>query len=286
MATSRRSLRPLKMYVKGCEHTNTGKPNMRRLAAFLSLKEPIEPNTIKDKIEAVLSLINTTIGCSCSITFGRKGLQLAMIDADGMLLSISMVSPSDPRREVILASLGEDGSAPLMEITQMASAKDLRQQHNAAKAITLLANKFLRDCGGQRGLWHASGTLFDQESINKAAEAVLAQELPNTLWVKPSFFRGRSSAANDVAIGGYTTGLLPFVGREFELEPFVGDAQQIMLRLTGLVKWVLLDGLFMADGDTLGNEAERIRLTLDERGARTGTPIVRMQIEALGVMGN
>ena len=55
--------------------------------------------------------------------------------------------------------------------------------------------------------------------------------------------------------------------------------------LNKLTKWALCDGLFMSDGDTIGRDEERIRLTFDEYGRRAHAPIVRMVIERLARMG-
>ena len=38
------------------------------------------------------------------------------------------------------------------------------------------------------------------------------------------------------------------------MEPAQGDSQEIMMRLLGMVKLILADGLFMRDGDIVGRD--------------------------------
>jgi hypothetical protein len=101
-------------------------------------------------------------------------------------------------------------------------------------------------------------------------------DLPSGLWVSMHPFRDSVSR-----VGVVTIGLKDFIGRELELD---GPATQFELVLTtasGLVAYLLQDGVTMRDGDTIGASAtERIPVRLLDSHRFQGLPVFAASLPA------
>lgn len=130
--------------------------------------------------------------------------------------------------------------------TRAAPFADVRM---TAMIATLLAGMINKE-GGQAGLYNAGTEALFAPDLATSQTAILGDnEIPIALWTWCAFHSTR-----DDAISASTAGLLPFVGYEVELWNAPGTLQQAMGQANNAMRYLLLKGPVVRDGDTMGEQ--------------------------------
>jgi Domain of unknown function (DUF4261) len=112
------------------------------------------------------------------------------------------------------------------------------------------------------------------------------RELPVLLWASLQFMRSEVLNKGRPDIGGITTGLLPFIGREIEFETTALLPSEVAQRVFGLCQYLMLNGPVVKDGDSVGNTPEeKIVATFVDEGRRKGIQVLRLTMVLQAISG-
>lgn len=96
----------------------------------------------------------------------------------------------------------------------------------------------------------ALGSIFTEDHLNELVGPLFQDEVPIRLFVWNAFHSTQSDA-----ISLSSAGMLPFVGREVEVWNAPGTLEFVGEKLNGLLRYLLINGPVMRDGDTIGAKA-------------------------------
>ena len=162
-------------------------------------------------------------------------------------------------------------------VASLQKADTLAERLSAAASVTKV-------CAAIATLQRAIGLYWvPSECVNKAAfflsavERMSPTEWPVEIWIRPHLFADRTQE-RPYPIGCVTMGLEMFVGREIEFSPTAAMRGEIILQRTlNTAQYLLLNGLVIKDGDTLGiKEKERIRVQYMDKGRHTHSPVLKL----------
>jgi hypothetical protein len=131
------------------------------------------------------------------------------------------------------------------------------------------------------GVYWSPGEVVTEAAVFR--DEIGSKEFPIEAWVSFFWLDGPRTARGERTLAVFTTGLLPFVGREIEFRPAPLPPAVIAERVLGTIHLLLANGPILNDGDTVGISAtERIRVRHADRGQRQGVPILSLSVEQLG----
>lgn len=147
-----------------------------------------------------------------------------------------------------------------------------------AVAVTMVAGALAKLLPIVGSIFAESNAVVEGSSIATMAEDFAQKrEIPEILWVSLHFFRSEHLYSGVPLVGALTTGLFPFIGREIEFEPAALRPTEVAQRVFGLCQYLMLNGLVIKDGDTVGNTLEeKIIATFVSEGRRSGVPVLRL----------
>jgi hypothetical protein len=145
----------------------------------------------------------------------------------------------------------------------------------AAFTITVLTGAICQISDAIGTYWDDAEWLTARDDTLAAAMEACQGEPPVNQWIRLSLRPGK-----DDTTGIFTRGLQPFVGREIEFPPTdLMDIEDMIDRVSGLSKYLILNGLVVKDNDTVGmSRNERLLVTYKDSNINPGTPVLSLQV--------
>ena len=140
-------------------------------------------------------------------------------------------------------------------VAALEEAKGYEEAINSAGAVMSVVS-VLCDMAAAIGVYWATGETVTpaQRFQNYTDNLLRCGAAPIEMWVAYLWLDGPSSNGCRT-LGVMTTGMFPFIGREFEFLPTTLQPRIVADRLTGAISYVLTRGLVLRTGDTLGQPA-------------------------------
>ncbi|HJQ61205.1 MAG TPA: DUF4261 domain-containing protein [Vineibacter sp.] len=255
-----------------------------RLMAFVALAQPLT-TTAQAVADRVQARFGTTIRMSITVPPPAAGGILLVIN--GVAIPVLLIGAPLPP-DTYVQALAVDRVWP--------EAKTALAQHRAHAVVTTLApvtthgealdaavyvtfvTAALMDLGPAIGvIWTNGDALSEASAFQQSADAMASRNLPVLNWMSLAILQGPPSPAGKPTVAMYTTGLMPFIGREIEFEPTVWPATDVAQRVLSAAEYLMGRGLVIKDGDTLGVDAnEKIKARYHDQGQRPGVPVLRL----------
>ena len=127
------------------------------------------------------------------------------------------------------------------------------------------------------GVYWSTGDTISETSmfVRQTKKFASDGQIPTDLWVQLKWLDGPPASDGRRALAVLTTGLLPFVGREIELEPVALPPGEIAKRIIGLSAYLIAQGSVVKNGDTVGlSSDEKILVKFRSQGMRLGVPVM------------
>ncbi|WP_298822635.1 DUF4261 domain-containing protein [uncultured Roseibium sp.] len=129
---------------------------------------------------------------------------------------------------------------------------------------------------GGIGVYWASGQLMvAPEGWQQAVQTVRGKGLPVEDWINLFWVQ-----EDPGKVGAVTEGARAFLGMEIEFSPALLPPADIADRLFGVMRYLLVHGAVLKDGDTIGqSETEAIRVRFKERGRQFEGSVIELTFE-------
>jgi len=161
-------------------------------------------------------------------------------------------------------------------VSTFGNLEDRESFLEAALIVTLVSGAIVWLKDGLGTYWPHAEYITDPEDSIKAAYMAANRAPPVGQWVRLSLRPGP-----DKTIGIFTSGLLPFIGREIEFPPDPSLSPGMMMeRIAGLSKYLIANGLVIKDKETIGiSNDERIRVRYARSRNKPDTPVLVLRVE-------
>ncbi len=148
-----------------------------------------------------------------------------------------------------------------------------------ASAVTLAAGALARHLPMAATVFTESNGIDEGDGIWHMAMALVAGRFPDMLWMTLSYFTGEPMPDGTPANGASTHGLLPFIGRELQLEPTPLPQAEIAKRLAGLFQYLVANGPVIRDGQPVGMASlEKTIAHFMPEGREPSTPVIQLTL--------
>jgi hypothetical protein len=125
-----------------------------------------------------------------------------------------------------------------------------------------------------------SNGIDEGDGIWHMAMALAAGRFPDMLWMTLSYFTGGPMPDGTPTNGASTHGLLPFIGRELQLEPAPLPQAEIAKRLAGLFQYLVANGPVIRDGQPVGMASlEKTIAHFMPEGREPSTPVIQLTLD-------
>ena len=149
-----------------------------------------------------------------------------------------------------------------------------------ASAVTLAAGALARHLPMAATVFTESNGIDEGDGIWHMAMALAAGRFPDMLWMTLSYFTGGPMPDGTPTNGASTHGLLPFIGRELQLEPAPLPQTEIAKRLAGLFQYLVANGPVIRDGQPVGMASlEKTIAHFMPEGREPSTPVIQLTLE-------
>ena len=149
-----------------------------------------------------------------------------------------------------------------------------------ASAVTLAAGALARHLPMAATVFTESNGIDEGDGIWHMAMALAAGRFPDMLWMTLSYFTGGPMPDGTPTNGASTHGLLPFIGRELQLEPVPLPQAEIAKRLAGLFQYLVTNGPVIRDGQPVGMASlEKTIAHFMPEGREPSTPVIQLTLE-------
>jgi hypothetical protein len=167
-------------------------------------------------------------------------------------------------------------------VTALAEAHNPRDIKRTAQIVTATSITLASVTRAQAAVWAEGQCLTKGDSFVASASSVDRGDPAITIWIGMLFGSGPKTAKGEITCGAMTSGLLPFMGREVELELSPLPLLIVAQRLLGVLHYLFANGPILKDGDSLGiNATERIRVRHSDETVRRGVPVLKLTVENL-----
>jgi hypothetical protein len=137
-------------------------------------------------------------------------------------------------------------------VSLVADAYDHATAVAGASAVTMVAGALAKHLPMAATVFTESKGIDEGDGIWHMAMALVAGRFPDMLWMTQSHFTGEPMPDGTPTNGASTHGLLPFIGRELQLEPAPLPQAEIAKRLIGLFQHLVKNGPVVRDGQPVG----------------------------------
>lgn len=244
-----------------------------------------------DMAALVLQLrqITAPIGLSVELTRDAQGGEPAMVAIGGVPVTViakDVPVPTGTMDRAVAASIAwKDASAVVAVHGAHVIVGCVLQPENHEQALhfamltTFVAAAALDVSGGLGAYWASGEMMLSPDGMRSAVRAMLSKTLPVEDWINLMWFRGETAGQGQM-IGAATIGVRPFLGMEIEFLPAPQQPVDLAQRIFGLVRYLLMHGMVIRDGETIGNsETDITRVRFLENGTRVPGRVIQLALE-------
>jgi hypothetical protein len=265
---------------------------MSKFISYVALSMPptFDAQTIFDALKAVCATAPAEITIAqASLKESKQGFILSVNGVDVVVLSMPEPLPFDAYDAAASGSMLWREAKPQLGqnkahvvVATMREAKTHPEALAGAFAVTIVSAAVIRLTQAIGVIFNPALTAFPAQVFHDmAVELAQKRQIPEMLWVSLDFLRGPNTASGQPTVGLNTMGLFPFIGREIEFDPVPWAPGEVAQRVVGLCQYLILNGLVIKDGDTVGNtNEEKLRVSYAQ-GTRLPAPVLK--ITAVGV---
>lgn len=144
-----------------------------------------------------------------------------------------------------------------------------------ALAVTVIAAALALHLPVTAAICADSARVVPQAEVIEAANGLAERRVPAELWANIHFINDEKRGK--ARIGAVTRGLMPFAGRELELQPSALDLMGVAQRMLGLSEYLITHGAVIGDGETVGlSPEEKIKVRHRKRGRWSEAPVLEL----------
>jgi Domain of unknown function (DUF4261) len=216
-----------------------------------------------------------------------EALVLTVSHAPVTVMFIDQPLPRDAWEAAAAGSIVWPGAAAAMEgarahviVALLNDAKDHASALNGASAVTMVAGALAALLPVAAAVFTEARSIVKGGGITEMAARFAQGQVPDLLWTSMSFRPGAALRDGRPSTAAMTTGLAAFIGREIEFLPAPLTPAEIAQRLIGLCQYLIVNGLVIKDGETVGlTKDEKIRVRYTMRSTPPATPVLLMSLE-------
>lgn len=225
------------------------------------------------------------IGASVSVLQDAEGDIPAILEVGGVKISLIAKAgpvPTGTLEGAAQSSIAWPGAKEAVAVHTahaIVGCLDLPNDHEQALHFAIMTTfataAVLDETSGIGVYWSTGQMMIDPVGWRQAAQTILAKDLPVEDWVLLYWQKG-----NNGTIGAVTEGARAFFGMEIEFAPAPLQPADIAGKLFGVVRYLLINGAVLKDGDTLGqSETEMIRVRFKDHGAQFDGRVIELSVE-------
>ena len=260
-----------------------------RIMAFIALRAPAEPDG--DALAAsVKARFADRLNIPVSAMPGQSGALL--LDMGGTMVTVMTIDrppPLDAYQRALQTNRRWPEAGTAMQAHQahlivatLSEVDGHAEALHGSVCVSLVAAALAEATPAEAVVWTSGDALTRAETFVSEIEGLVGGQTPVLPWISLDVYKGPDAPGGAATFTMYTNGLRVFVGRELEMAPTAAEPGDLAMRMIGTCQYLIVNGLVLADGDTLGvSEAERIRATYMDPGARVGIPAIRLTVERL-----
>ncbi len=165
-------------------------------------------------------------------------------------------------------------------VALMQDTKDHMSALNGAAAVTMISGAIAALLPINAVVFSESGSIVNGAQIVEEAQGFAQGEIPIMLWMLISFFRSEKIVSGRPDVGGRSSGLAAFIGREIVFTPAPLMPADIAERLVGLCQYLVTNGPVIKDGETVGlTEDEKFHVHYTKEG---DADVMELRLEMAG----
>lgn len=260
---------------------------------FFSLVLQDAPRPL-DMTALVLQLRQLTapIGLSVELLRNAQGSEPAMVGVGGVPFTVIAVAtpvpPGTMERAVAATIAWNEAAAAVAAHGAHLIVGCVQQPKNHEHALhfamltTFVTAAALDMSEGLGAYWASGEMMLSPDGMRRAVRAMLSKTLPVEDWVNLMWFRGET-AGQSQTVGAATIGMRPFFGLEIEFLPAAQQPVELAQRIFGLIRYLLMHGMVIRDGETFGDsETDITRVRFLENGSRVPGRVMQLSMETGG----
>ncbi len=153
-----------------------------------------------------------------------------------------------------------------------------------ASVVTMAAGALAKHLPMAASVFKESNGIDEGDGIWHMAMALVAGRFPDMLWMTLSHFTGPPMPDGAPANGASTHGLLPFIGRELQLEPVPLLQAEIAKRLSSLFQHLVKNGPVIMDGQPVGiANLEKTMAHFMPEGRTPSVPTIQLTLDVSSI---
>ena len=210
-----------------------------------------------------------------------------VVAADGDPISVLFVEQPLPRKiweacvahDRVWADAGQAaaGGGAHVIIAGLAPKSSHEDVFDQALAVTVVAAAVATYLPVTAAIFADSGRIVPRQALIEAADGLAERTVPTEWWTDIQFIGNEKHGRRRT--GAFTRGLLPFAGREIELQPSALGLVDVAGRMLGLSEYLITNGAVIGDGETVGlNADERIKARHRRRGRWVAEPVLELSL--------
>jgi Domain of unknown function (DUF4261) len=251
----------------------------------LSVQATFDAQAIVSALEAVCDAAPVEISVAqANLKESKQGFILSVNGVDVVVLSMPEPLPFDAYDAAASGSMLWREAKPMLAQNKahvvVATLRDATSHPEAlagAFAVTVVSAAVIKLTQAIGVIFNPALTAFPAQSFHDVAvELAQKRQIPEMLWVSLDFLRGPNTASGQPTVGLSTMGLFPFIGREIEFDPVPWQPGEVAQRVLGLCQYLILNGLVIGDGDTVGNTNEEKLEVTYAQGRRLSVPVLKI----------
>ncbi|WP_374650070.1 DUF4261 domain-containing protein [Dongia sp.] len=162
-------------------------------------------------------------------------------------------------------------------VTTLDSFTKPKEAFSCALAMTLVGISLVHLLESAIGLhWIGAGVGIPASRAKELGVELARGVIPTELWLRLYLIHG----GDDSSVGAMTKGLIPFAGREIEIDPVRMKPRDVSARAVSLSNYLLQNGPVLKDGETAGvTGQEKFRIHLVNSARVRGLPVFHLMLE-------
>lgn len=233
--------------------------------------------------------LTAPIGLSVELMRDAQGGEPAMVGVGGVPLTVIArdfpVPPGTMDRAVAATIAWNEAAAAVAAHGAHLIVGCVQQPKNHEHALhfamltTFVTAAALDMSEGLGAYWASGEMMLSPDGMRRAVRAMLSKTLPVEDWVNLMWFRGET-AGQSQTVGAATIGMRPFFGLEIEFLPAPQQPVELAQRIFGLIRYLLMHGMVIRDGETFGDsETDITRVRFLENGSRVPGPVMQLSMD-------
>jgi len=238
-----------------------------------------------DSLAEKITRLSAPIGFTVKVLRKGQGVEADVLEVGGAKISVLAKSspvPAGTMEGAAYASIGWPSAKEAIErhvAHSIVGCADLPKDHEQAlhfAVVTTLVTEAVRCLTEGTGVFWSTGQIMvSPETWQKATQSLLQKNLPVEDWINLFWTKGEGGT-----LGAVTEGARAFFGMEIEFSPAPLQPADLAGKLYGVVRYLLINGAVLKDGDTLGqSETETIRVRLKEHGKQFEGRVIELSSE-------